>query len=149
MPQCPWLSQAAWPFVSHSLLLLRQQGEGGVGVAWPFRAAPTSLLFNSWSLALHWRLTSGAAAAWLLPGWGLRGGARAGGCCIASLPLGARVLQAQDQLWEGLAAWLLTLGRGAGRAPQEPLANGGPGQGPPSSMTVQGAGFWASEEQAF
>lgn len=24
-----WLSQAAWPFVSHSLLLLRQQGEGG------------------------------------------------------------------------------------------------------------------------
>ena len=98
---------------------------------------------------LRWRLTSGAAAAWLLPGWGLRDGARAGGCHIASLPLRAGVLQAQDQLWEGLAAWLLTLGRGAGRAPQEPLANGGPGQGPPSSMTVQGAGLWASEEQAF
>lgn len=95
------------------------------------------------------RLTSGAAAAWLLPGWGLRGGARAGRCHIASLPLRARVLQAQDQLWEGLVAWLLTLGRGTGCAPQEPLANGGPGQGPPSSMTVQGAGLWASEEQAF
>lgn len=51
------------------------------------------------------RLTPGAAAAWLLPGWGLRGGARAGRCHIASLPLRARVLQAQDQsgkvLWPG------------------------------------------------
>ena len=29
MVQGWWLSQAAWPFVSHSLLLLRQPGEGG------------------------------------------------------------------------------------------------------------------------
>lgn len=98
---------------------------------------------------LHQHLTSGAAASGLLPGWGLRSWPRAGGCHVKGLPLGARILCAQDQLREGLVAWLLALGRGTGRAPQEPLANRGPGRGPPSSMTVQGAGLWASEEQAF
>lgn len=90
---------------------------------------------------VHRRLTSGAAASRPLLGQGLRSGARAGGCHGTGLPLGAHVLHAQGQLREGLAAWLLALGRGAGRAPQEPLANGGPGRGPPSSMTVQGAGL--------
>lgn len=90
---------------------------------------------------IHRRLTSGAAASRLLLGQGLRSGAGAGGVHGAGFVLRAHVLRAQGQLREGLAAWLLALGRGAGRAPQEPLANGGPGQGPPSSMTVQGAGL--------
>lgn len=114
-------------------------GTGGLplGQTLPRRAPP------------HRRLTSGAAAALLLRGGGLQSGARAGGRHVTGLPLGAGVPRAQDQLWEGLATRLLALGRGAGRAPQEPLANGRPGQGPASSMTVQGAGLWASEEQAF
>lgn len=94
-------------------------------------------------------LTSGAAASRLLPGQGLQSRAGAGGCHVEGLPLGARVLRAQDQLRKGLVAWLLALGRGAGCAPQEPLTNRGPGWGPPSSRTVQGAGLWASEEKAF
>lgn len=82
-------------------------------------------------------------------GWGLRSGAGAGGHHIVSCPLGAHVPCAQHQLREALSAWLLALGWGTGRAPQEPLANGGPGWGLPSSMTVQGAGLCAAEEEAF
>lgn len=94
-------------------------------------------------------LTSGAVASGLLPGWGRWGEAGAGEGHVVGLPFGARVPRAQDQLREGLANGFLALDRGAGGAPEEPLTNGGPGRGPPSSMTVQGAGLWASEEQAF
>jgi hypothetical protein len=104
-----------------------------------------------WTL-LHrccWRLTSGTAASGSFVSQGLWSRAGAGGCHIISCPLQACVLRAQGQLREALSAWLLALGWGAGRAPQEPLTNGGPGWELPSSMTVQRAWLWATEEEAF